>query len=521
MSPGVDLLVPDAPAQLTADVCIVGGGTAGALLARRLADAGVRTVMLEAGNERSLDARSVGLDAQFDGQPYRGALEGRAFGLGGSSSRWGGVLAPSGALETGREMHEPWSTIADVTAEHVGRVRTLLGARSPPDYAQHVQRASPSLVQTLEAVGIRTSSAEMLPFGARNLRRLLRGRAIERSLTTVVNAVVARWSIEGSVDGLARLARVEAVSAEARTIQVTAKEFVLAAGALESARILLEIDDVSRGKALAGRAAIGRGLSDHLSIPIADVESAHLEAVLRDFAPRFDGRLMKTVRMADLDVVRSGLRHFAHFLFLNEDPGFQLAKKVLFDLQARKLPAVTTREIVRGLRGVAALFVERVLRSRLHVPRDTPVVLQLDVEQESVPDNALVLGGDRDVYGRRRAVIRWGVSERDRDRIRSCAASFLAKWRRAGDRLPAVVSRPLESGQSKPHDAYHPVGLTRMGSESDAVVDLRLKVRGTHNLSLVSTGVFPTAGSANPTLSMLCLADRLADDLIERCARVR
>lgn len=65
----------------------------------------------------------------------------------------------------------------------------------------------------------------------------------------------------------------------------------------------------------------------------------------------------------------------------------------------------------------------------------------------------------------------------------------------------------------KPHDAYHPVGTCRMGEDGEAVVGRDLKVRGFANLWVASTGVLPSAGTANPTFTMLCLTQQLAEEL--------
>jgi choline dehydrogenase-like flavoprotein len=45
------------------------------------------------------------------------------------------------------------------------------------------------------------------------------------------------------------------------------------------------------------------------------------------------------------------------------------------------------------------------------------------------------------------------------------------------------------------------------------VVDADCRVHGLSNLYLAGAGVFPTAGSANPTLTLVALALRLADRL--------
>ena len=52
-----------------------------------------------------------------------------------------------------------------------------------------------------------------------------------------------------------------------------------------------------------------------------------------------------------------------------------------------------------------------------------------------------------------------------------------------------------------------------MGVDSEAVVDSHLQVWGTDNLWVVSTGVLPSAGTANPTFTLLCLAEQLAGRL--------
>jgi choline dehydrogenase-like flavoprotein len=63
-------------------------------------------------------------------------------------------------------------------------------------------------------------------------------------------------------------------------------------------------------------------------------------------------------------------------------------------------------------------------------------------------------------------------------------------------------------------DLAHPAGSTRMGtSPFDSVVDPDLRVHRIPNLSVASASVFPSAGSANPTLTVMHLAMRAADAL--------
>ncbi|KAI0478604.1 GMC oxidoreductase [Xylariaceae sp. FL0804] len=64
------------------------------------------------------------------------------------------------------------------------------------------------------------------------------------------------------------------------------------------------------------------------------------------------------------------------------------------------------------------------------------------------------------------------------------------------------------------HTVYHPAGTTRMGdTQADplAVVDEQLRVRGLRNLRIVDAGVFPTIPSINPMVTVLGVAERAAE----------
>ena len=61
-------------------------------------------------------------------------------------------------------------------------------------------------------------------------------------------------------------------------------------------------------------------------------------------------------------------------------------------------------------------------------------------------------------------------------------------------------------------DSYHhPVGTCRMGPDADAVVDTELRVRGISGLRVVDASVMPTIPNAHPNATVLAIAERAAD----------
>lgn len=57
---------------------------------------------------------------------------------------------------------------------------------------------------------------------------------------------------------------------------------------------------------------------------------------------------------------------------------------------------------------------------------------------------------------------------------------------------------------------YHPVGTCRLGSDTAAVVDLQLRVRGVAGLRVADASVMPTIPNANPNATVLAIAERAA-----------
>ena len=500
--------------MVQADVCVIGAGAAGIYLAVQLCKLGRSVVLLEAGSSKCVDSSAIGFDAISEATHYAGATAGRFFGVGGSTSRWGGALAPHTVhdLRGSAAIVDAWPHIVRSVSDMAPAVLEQLGYRNGWDFESSADRFLGQVGFTLREIGINVQAGLYMPFRSKNFIGLLNlGSAGTVNPRVYVNAVAKSWRVDGDQIDTTKISSVTAISRNGNELVVNAGHFVVTAGSIESARILLEINESGALPVLRHTAATGCYLADHLSVPMADVEPASLNLAANLFAPRFSGNWMRGIRLLEGNPAKDAPRAFAHFIFSNVSPGFEIAKEVLCAIQGRRLPSITPAGVAAGLGDLVRLAYNRFMNTKLYIPAQTAAHLQLDVEQTAVRANQVSLSRQIDAYGRRIASIHWEVSDIDMTNISNTASRFLAKWPGVRGGLPKLQARKLGVDGTKPYDAYHPVGTCRMGEGSEAVVDLNLKVWGLQNLWVSSTAVLPSAGTANPTFTMLCLTHKLAE----------
>jgi choline dehydrogenase-like flavoprotein len=150
------------------------------------------------------------------------------------------------------------------------------------------------------------------------------------------------------------------------------------------------------------------------------------------------------------------------------------------------------------------------------------VTMEMIVENEPNPASRVLLGDDVDALGMRRVKIDWRLTEasvRTVDRTFELIAKELEDKKIARVKLaPTIESRGWPSDLE---GTYHHMGTTRINeSPRLGVVDVNCKMHGVANLYVAGSSVFPTSSSNHPTMTLVALALRLADRLVDQ-ARTR
>jgi choline dehydrogenase-like flavoprotein len=160
-----------------------------------------------------------------------------------------------------------------------------------------------------------------------------------------------------------------------------------------------------------------------------------------------------------------------------------------------------------------ALVAARAALPRKRAPRRYIVVYFC--EQPPEHSSRATLSSDVDALGMPRLNLHWHIPQSVCDSILQMQGLLASRLRETG-----VGELEPGTGDISFTDASHHMGTTRMSHDpSQGVVDGNLRVHGVRNLYMAGSSVFPCAGFANPTLTIVALSLRLARHLSVQAPR--
>lgn len=477
----LDFRRPAAPENFEFDICIIGAGPAGISLALALAGSGARVGLLESGG--------------YDGEPGTQALyEGESVGfhhtgldtcrlrfLGGSSNCWNGWCAPLEDIDFEQRdwvPHSGWPiALADLAPWYVG-ARTLCEV-TPHGNSEALWEKLPFHREAFDGARVRTPFWQYSPptrFGQRYRSRLTNAPGITVLLHT--NAIAIETTEQAD-----RATGIAIATLAGRRGHVSARFIVVACGGIENARLLLASNERVPSGLGNARDQVGRYFMEHPYAISGYVVSRHFDH-LSTVEKKIDGAKLESVFCTGFETQRK-------FQVLNSMalvwPDEEVAH--LFTWGRGALP-----DIPDGFSAYA---------------------LMSQSEQSPNPASRIRLSDERDPFGRSRAKMDWRLLPIDKKTVRIQMEQLgaelarldlgrlkLADWLLDGDALWGMGG------------GNHHMGTTRMGDDpASSVVDRNCKVHGLDNLYVAGSSVFATSGWANPTLTIVALSLRLADEL--------
>jgi len=471
--------------------------------------------------------------------------------LGGTSVLWGGRCVPFDPIDF---ESRPWlNGIAwpipfDETRTHWAAAADLLRI-GPPIFSAKVQfPESTPLAEGFEDSEVIASTLERwsLPvnFATEYAKKLNSHAHLQ------VHLGITAAEIEFHANGTS-VSKIIGIRKDLRRFFFSAKHFVVAAGGLATARLLLSGSKLHPNGIGNASGVLGRYYMGHLSGKIADIIFFGDPSKTKyGFERSPDGiycrrritlsaqtqrsnTIANTAFWLDNPILsdashQNGVLSMA-YLALSTPIVSRLLANNAIRLSATRSKGMTSisahlANIMADPMNTAAFlpsFLVRRYFQRRRIPgfflpnRSNVYALHFHAEHAPNINSYVKLSKDRDLLGIPKLDVHICFEEKD-------AVSVIKAHRILDDhlqrkrigRLRYKSTSPLDSVLETASDGFHQIGIARLSEyPQNGVVNSDLLVHGSENLYVVGSAVFPTSSQANPTFMAVVLAVRLAEHL--------
>ena len=493
------------------DFCIIGSGVGGSTVTKELFDNKKNFILIEAGE---LEGNSSNIRSTNSGQPFDMPLT-RSIGLGGTTNVWGGGLTPLDKIDF------------DAVDEFGKKRWPFTYNNLLPSYMKAAKLFGISDLNFFEADSLslkRKNQLDHLPVN----RNVLGNKIFQIPLPLfrfkpMLETIFSNSSLNHCIYNAPALelkhsdgqvtSLIIGTSTGLRTI--TADKFIVCAGALETPRLLLNSGIINSN--------IGRYLMDHpkgylcqIKMPDNPLPKDHIFAV------------MKYYDNNDLQV-KAGYTLKKDFLELNNVLNHNVYLKPIYgDLSTMKR-IEKLGVIVHTLRGSKSK-----IKDILHLLSNFGDLLRgvgykydlnqrydiaglfVVAEQSPSKKSYVSLAEKEDQWGYRVANTHWHIEESDYQDINRLLTILKENLGLPETAFCQGMIDDSEDFRSTISSAAHHLGTARIStSKEQGVVDSQLKVFGFKNLYVCDASVFPSAGNANPSLTISALAYHAMNHLLE------
>jgi choline dehydrogenase-like flavoprotein len=492
--------------KIQVDVAIIGAGIVGTFVAKQLIRSGKTVALVDRGASLLTEQQPAVPPIEFGAGRHKGAVDARNHVLGGNGHYWGGGLVRPQSTTLGDVLGlvNPEDELLAADLGHNFRAAEM---DSGVPFALHWQK----FITQNRSIGscslahffLLTGKARNISIGAlTELRKSSRCKIF-------ANAEVLSFirSEENKISGVC-------VAQAAELINITCSEVILSAGTIDT---LLMLRKHAESFGLSESHNIGENLHDHIAVPIAKVGNLTNECFRDLMFPLFRDKgfsMRQLALLQDAGEPSSGLLRLIPML--DEASPYKELKEIFALRQKGLSPFLIAKSAVASvpkLPLLARIGYERYVNKRLYIGKFLPIQALLVFETAYNPKNRTRMITDE------RASINWRLNSTDElaferllDRayklLDELTSTFGIKVERNTKLNTSLKRRSFLHQESM--DAFHLGG----GIPYGRVIDHRLRLTTTQNVSIVSTAVLQRPGLPNPTLTLLALAHRCAEEIV-------
>ncbi len=521
----VDALEIATDPDLFCDVCIAGGGAAGITIARELIGSGLGVILLEGGGLEYAPESQALYEGDLVGRDYTPLDVGRLRFFGGSTNHWEGSCAPLDPIDFEKRPwveHSGWPITRAELDPYYERAQAYCGLgafRYDPTFWRNSREGAPLPLDGARVTSRIAQGSPPTRFGEEYRSDL----TAARNVRVVLSANITQ--LTPSVDG-GYIERAEVSTLRGVSFAVRARYFVICLGGIENARLLLASDSVRPAGLGNEHDLVGRFFMDHPIVEGAQLLLSDPETDLRFYraTPIGNYHVNSYLQIADQAVRERQLTNvrlpFAPRTRYEVSEGIESYHRLKDSLGRAEWPPKLFAHLgnIIGDIDLVAEAVVRKLTGRQVVGSGESLALYAFVtmtEQVPTPSTRVQLSRNVDALGVRKVALDWRITPFDQENLwrayevvaDAFGAAGLGRVRLLRDHMDVIWGKQLSWG-------HHHIGTTRMSdSPRTGVTDANCRVHSLANLFIGGSSVFPTGGHVPPTLTIVALANRLADHL--------
>ena len=491
---------------LKSDVCIVGAGAAGIALAKELASEKIKVNLIETGGlsfETESQQLAIG-KSEGDVLPAENhyLFSSRLRYVGGSTNHWAGYLRPLDSMDFEKRdwiPHSGWPFGIQTLQPYYEKALTYFGVQSFL-YSSKLRRQH-SRQNLLNESKLFVTRYFHIAKKLRFLKEYLPFLKRSPHLSLVLNTTAVAIHLKKESQTVEKIeARASFQKNNAGKTFFKAKYFILTAGGIENARLLLLSDQQQKQGLGNQHDRVGRFFMEHPHLPGGRLFINHQSSLLRYYR-RHKQKQMKHFVSASLCPSERAMREH-RLLNLN----IQLVSRFIRLENGRSVDRSRALNRQKGyplLRAADKKFAYAYLKVR--------------AEQIPNPESRIVLSKQKDPLGFRIAHLKWKLQKQDFLSIQKNLELLAKEIGMYGIGRAQLNVKASEDWPKLTYGGSHHMGTTRMHQNPrEGVVDEDLKLHYHPNLFILGSSVFPTGGGVNPTFTILALAVRLGEHIKRR-----